>query len=416
MRDSATAAVRPARRTEGIRYAVRDVVALAEEVARGGKPITWLNVGDPNLFDFAPPPHVVEAVHRAMLDNRNGYAPSSGIPEAIEAVRAEAGRAGITNIQHVFITSGASEAIDLTLTALCDPGDNVLTPAPGYPLYTAVLAKLGVENRPYYLDESRGWQPDPDEIAARIDARTRAIVLINPNNPTGGVCERGTVARIAELAARRGLVLLSDEIYDKLLFPGATHTTAAALRGDGCVVTFNGLSKSYLVPGFRIGWGIVSGPAAMVRDFCDAIRKLERARLSANHPEQYAIRPALEGSQEHLRDVTARLARRGEIVCRALAGVPGLSCTPARAAFYAFPKIDLGVDDGPFCERVLRETGVVLVPGSGFGQRGGSQHFRVVFLPPEPQLQRAMEAVAAVARSCSSAPAGPRVLHAGAPQ
>lgn len=398
MTTASTRVLRPARRTAGVTYAVRDIAVLADQVARTGKPMLYLNIGDPNLFDFAPPPHIIEAVHRAMRDNHNGYAPSSGLPEAIEAVRKEAERHGIRSIQHVFITSGASEAIDLALSALADAGDNVLAPAPGYPLYSAVLARLDVEARPYFLDESNDWQPDVDDIASRIDDRTRAIVLINPNNPTGAVYSRATLEKLCRLAVERNIVLFSDEIYDKLLMDGAVHNSTASITPDAKVVTFNGLSKGYVVPGFRIGWGVVSGPADEMRDYCDAIRKLERARLCANHPEQYAIRPALEGPQTHLVEMMAKLTRRRDIVTQGLNAIPGISCVKPRGAFYAFPRLELGVPDLEFVKRVLQDTGVVLVHGSGFAQKPGTDHFRVVFLPPEETLARAMQLIADVAR------------------
>ena len=393
-------AIRPARRTANIKYAVRDIVVLANEVARSGRQMLYLNIGDPNIFDFAPPAHMIDAVAKAMRDNRNGYAPSSGIPEAVDAIRNEAQRKGIRAITHVYVTTGASEGIDLALAALADAGDNVLTPSPGYPLYTAVLARLGVENRAYYLDEANDWQPDVEDIADKIDERTRAIVLINPNNPTGSLYTRETLERIVEIAIERNIVIFSDEIYDKLLFDGREHVSTAALSTEVKVITFNGLSKSYVVPGFRIGWGIVSGPAAELEDYCEAIRKMERARLCANHPEQYAIAPALTGPQDHIGEMIAKLTRRRDITTEKLNAINGISCVKPGGAFYAFPRIDLGVADDEFVARVIRETGVVLVPGSGFGQRPNTQHFRVVFLPPEAQLDQAFAHVAAVAASC----------------
>jgi len=392
-------AIEPAERTRGIKYAVRDVVVLAEAAAKAGRDMLYLNVGDPNIFDFAPPPHIIEATCAAMTANHNGYAPSSGIPEATAAVTDAARAAGIRSICHTYITSGASEAIDLALAALANRGDNVLTPSPGYPLYPAILAKLDVENRPYDLDEESGWRPDVADIAAKIDERTRAIVLINPNNPTGSVCDRETVQRVLDLAIEHNLVLFSDEIYDKLLFDGRKHVVSASLSDEAKVITFNGLSKAYVVPGFRIGWGVISGPPEELEDYCEAIRKMERARLSANHPEQYAIKPALESDQSHLDDMMKRLRRRRDVTTERLNAIDGISCVEPGGAFYAFPRIDLGIDDEAFCRRVISETGVVIVPGSGFGQRPGTQHFRVVFLPPEELLEKAFDRIEQIART-----------------
>ncbi len=392
-------AIRPARRTENIRYAVRDVLALADEARAAGRELLHLNVGDPNIFDFAPSDALVEAAIAAIRANRNGYAPSSGIPEAIDAITEEAHRGGIRNIHHVYVTSGASEAIELALAALADPGDTVLVPSPGYPLYTAVLAKLDVAGRGYHLDEANGWVPDVEEIRGMIDERTRALVLINPNNPTGCQCDEETLRALLALCKEHNVVLFSDEIYDKLVFDGRTHVSTASLDPQAKVVTFNGLSKSYVVPGFRIGWGIVSGPEGEMEAYCEAIMKMERARLSANHPEQYAIPAVLGASDAHIAGVVAKMQARRDLTAERLNAMPGVSCVPPQGAFYAFPRIDLGVSDEAFCGRVIREHGVIVVPGSGFGQVEGTNHFRVVFLPPEDVLHRAYDAIETVARS-----------------
>jgi len=385
--------IKPAKRTNAIEYAVRDVVVVAKQAAAAGKELLYLNIGDPNQFDFMTPLHMVEAVSQAMLANNNGYSPSDGIPDAVEAIRRQAQRNGIAEPRHVFVTTGASEAIEIALTALAEPGDNVLTPSPGYPLYTAVLAKLNVQNNPYYLDEENGWQPDVDDIAKKIDDRTRAIVIINPNNPTGSVASKETLTRLCELAIERNIVVFADEIYDKLLLGDARHHSIGALSDDLCCMTFNGLSKSYLVPGFRIGWGIASGPQKQLAGYIEAMQKITRARLCASHPMQYAIVPALEGPQDHLDDVRARLTRRRDLTVEQLNAIPGISCVPPQGAFYAFPRLALGVADKVFNEGLIREHGVVCVHGSGFGQKPGTEHIRVVFLPPEEILARAYRAI-----------------------
>ncbi len=393
--------IQPARRTAEIKYAVRDIVVLADEAKAAGKQMMYLNIGDPNLFDFKTPQHIIDATHEAMCRNDTGYSPSSGIPEAIAAVEREAKRKGIESINHVFITSGASEAIELAMTALVNAGENVLTPSPGYPLYTAVISKLEAENRPYYLDEENGWQPDVEDMRAKIDENTRAIVLINPNNPTGSVCSDETLRAIIDLAIEHNLVLFSDEIYDKLLYDTgkSASTSTASLSTEAKIITFNGLSKSYLVPGFRIGWGVVSGPPEELEEYCEAIRKMERARVCANHPEQYAITAALEGDQSHLTDMIQRLERRRDICMERINAIEGLSCVNPGGAFYCFPKVDLNVSDTEFVTRIIRETGVIIVPGSGFGQRPGTEHFRVVFLPQEEVLEQAFQNIERIAQS-----------------
>ncbi len=386
---SQTREITPAQRLDNLRYAIRDLVGLANEIKKQGNKILYLNVGDPNIFDFSTPAHVIEAAYRAMRDNKNGYAPSEGLPEALDAIRAEAARAGITSVQDVFVTNGAGEAVDVCLTALLNPGENVLTPSPDYPLYTAVLCKTGAELNSYYLNEEDGWQPEVDDIRKKITSRTRAIILINPNNPTGALCTRKMLEDIAEIARQHNLLIIADEIYDKLILDGAEHLSIAGVAPDVPVVTIGGLSKNYLAPGWRIGWGIVSGEAAAVKPFTEGIHKLLRARLSANHPEQYAIKVALEGPQDHLIEVRKKLSTRRDITVEACNSIPGMSCVPPRGAFYAFPKIDVPQDDAAFVKQLLVERHILVVQGSGFGQKPGTKHFRIVFLPQEPVLKEA---------------------------
>ena len=218
-----------ASRLDNVRYAIRDLACIADEVIQQGHKVLALNVGDPNIFDFKTPAHLIEAVYRAMRDGKNGYAPSSGIKQALDAIRLEAARKGISTVQDAFITTGVSETVDLCLTALLNPGDDLLTPCPDYPLYSAVLAKLGVGLNTYYLNEEDAWQPDLEDIKHKITPHTRGIVLINPNNPTGSVCSRAMLEQIAELARRHNLVIFVDEIYDKLILEDDEHISMAAV-------------------------------------------------------------------------------------------------------------------------------------------------------------------------------------------
>src|SRR5580704_13962555 len=239
--------VTAARRLDNVRYAIRDLACVADEVIQQGHKVLPLNVGDPLNFDFQTPPHIIEAVHKAMRDGKNGYAPSPGIPEALEAIRGEAARKGITSVQDVFVT-----------------------PKPDYPLYSAVLCKLGIALNPYDLNEDDAWQPELADIERKLTPQTRGIVLINPNNPTGSLCSHQMLEQVAELARRHNLVVFSDEIYDKLILPDANgdatpHIAFAAVAPDVPCITFGGMSKNYLVPGWRIGWGIVSGDAAAIK-------------------------------------------------------------------------------------------------------------------------------------------------------
>lgn len=383
-----------ATRLEHVRYAIRDIAVIAERLAEEGKTILPLNIGDPLKFDFRTPPHLFEAVVKAMADGKNGYAPSLGVEEAREAVRAAASLKGIRNVQDVFISQGVSEAVDLCLSALVNPGENVLTPSPEYPLYSAVLARLGAQPNSYALDEGSEWEPDLEHLESRIFTGTRAIVVINPNNPTGAVYSRPTLEAIAELARQHNLVILADEIYDKLVLDGDEHVSIAALAPDVPVVTFNGLSKAYLVPGWRVGWGIVSGDAAAVKPYLEGIHKLLRARLSASHAAQYAVRPALERPQDHLEGVTRRMRARRDLTQEWANSTPRLSCVKPRGAFYAFPKLDITDTDDNFAKQLLIEKQVLVVHGSGFGEAPGTRHIRIVFLPDEPTLTRAYASIA----------------------
>jgi alanine-synthesizing transaminase len=383
-----------ATRLDNVKYAIRDLASVAGEIMAQGHKVVPLNIGDPNVFDFQTPPHLIEAVHKAMRDGKNGYAPSAGIKPALDAIRGEAARKGITTVQDVFVTNGVSETVDACLTALLNPGDDLLTPCPDYPLYSALLTKLGIGLNTYYLNEEDGWQPELEDIKKKITPRTRGIVLINPNNPTGSVCSRAMLEQIAELARRHNLVIFADEIYDKLILDDDEQISIAAVAPDIPVITFGGLSKNYLVPGWRIGWGIVSGEAAVVKNYTEGIQRLLRARLCANHPEQYAIKAALEGPQDHLIEVRKKLRSRRDLTVKWCNSTPRVSCVSPRGAFYAYPRIDIPEPDEVFVKELIVKKHVMVVHGSGFGQKPGTKHFRIVFLPDESTLTKAYTAIA----------------------
>ena len=394
--------IRTAARIDGVTYAVRDVVALANQVAKSGKKMIYLNIGDPCKFDFRTPEPVVEAIVKALRDNQTSYSASEGLPEAREAIRRDAEeRKGIKAIREIFVGHGASEPIETLLTALLEPGEGVLVPSPGYPLYGAVLAKLGARAVHYDLDEENGWQPDVAQMERLCDDGVRAVVLINPNNPTGSVAGRETLEKLLDLAARRKLVVLSDEIYDRMLIDPETQlVSTASLRDDVPIATFGGLSKVWLGPGLRIGWSILSGPEDSLRPLLDAMGRLVRARLCANHPVQWAVKPALEGPNTHVAEVNAKLRRRRDLLVDMVNAIPGWHCVPPRGAFYAFPKFDIpGLDDLTLVREMIQQHGVVLVHGSGFGQKEGTQHVRIVFLPQEELLKDAFTKLAEYTRS-----------------
>jgi len=390
--DFKIAEISPAPRIENVRYAIRDLAVLADEVAKSGREVLMLNIGNPPKFDFQPPAHLIQAVTQAMRDGHNGYAASSGTPDSIEAIRAEAERRGFRNIVDIFVTSGVSEAVEICFSALLDNGQNILCPVPEYPLYTAVVAKLGLQPNGYRLDESNNWEPDLDDIRRKINPQTRGLVLINPNNPTGAVYSRRTLEALAEIAREHNLLIFSDEIYDKLILEGE-HIPIASLAPDLPIVTFNGMSKNYLAPGWRIGWGIVSGPEHALRSYVEGVNRLLRSRLSASHPMCHAIKPALEGPHDHVVEACAKLRRRRDLTVEWANKTPRLSCVPPRGAFYAYPKLDIPETDEEFVKALLREKGVLVVHGSGFGQDPCTRHMRLVFLPEEETLTRAYAAI-----------------------
>jgi alanine-synthesizing transaminase len=384
--------VTPASRMANVRYAIRDLAVVADEVAREGHKILFLNIGDPCKFDFATPPHMIEAVQKAMLDGHNSYGESLGIKPAVMAIGHDAERRGFKQIQSIFVGYGSGEVIDSCLTALLNPGENVLTPRPEYPLYSAVLAKLGAEPNAYDLDEANGWEPDLDDLERRVNSRTKAILLINPSNPTGSVMSRHTLERVIELARQHNLLIFADEIYDKLIYaPGVEHVSIATLAQDVPMITFNGLSKAYLVPGWRIGWAIATGPHEALHPYLEAVHRLLRARLSAPHPFQHAIKPALEGPQDHIPAMREKLRRRAQLTVDWAKRTPRVNLVAPKGAFYAHPALDIPEDDLTFVTALLKEKHVLVVHGSGFGQKPGTHHMRIVFLPPEDVLEAAYQ-------------------------
>jgi len=383
--------IKPADRTLEVKYAIRDILKFADEAKAAGKKLLYLNIGDPMVFDYKTPQHIIEACYKAMNDNHTGYANSSGVAIAREAVDREVKRKGIKSYHDCFITSGVSECIELCLTALANPGEEILTPSPGYPLYTAVLSKLGAKNVPYFLDEDNNWEPDIEDVKRKITPKTKAFVLINPNNPTGSRYSKEVLQEVVKLSIKHNFVIFADEIYDKLVLDGPDSLSIASLSEDAPIITMNGLSKAYLVPGFRIAWAVITGDKNILCDYIEAVNKFLRARLCAVTPLQYAIPAALDGPQDHLDDVRAKLRRRRDITYDRLNAIPNISCVRPTAAFYAFPQLHIDEDDTPFVCDFIRETGVVVVPGSGFGQKPGTRHMRIVFLPQEEVLEEAFD-------------------------
>ncbi|MBL8951306.1 MAG: aminotransferase class I/II-fold pyridoxal phosphate-dependent enzyme [Myxococcaceae bacterium] len=382
---------RPAPHIENVRYAIRNIAVEAARVEAEGKRVLYCNIGDPLRFDFATPPHLVEAVERAMRDGKNGYAPSAGLLAARTAVANDAVKRGMSQVTpgDVFITAGVSEAIDLVLTATLEPGDEVLLPCPGYPLYDAIAARLHAKAVAYHPDEANGWQPDARELESRITSKTRALVICNPNNPTGATYSSQTLAALLDVARRHQLLVLADEIYDRLLY-GGTHVPMGTLAEGVALVMLNGLSKAYLCPGWRVGWLAFVNPN-LTRDLARAVQRLADARLCGPAPVQHAVEPALFGSQAHIAAAMAKLLPRRDLMVKRLNAIRGVSVVAPSGAFYAMPRLELpGLQsDEQFVLKLLREEQVLFVHGEGFGQKPGTHHFRVVFLPPLEVLDEA---------------------------
>ena len=387
--------VRVSSRISGFTYAIRNIVAEARKVEAAGTRVRYLNIGDPIAFGFDTPPHLVEAVSRAMRDGHNGYTASIGILEAREAVAADYTRRGMpVTPDRVVLTSGTSEGIELALGALADEGDEVLVPVPTYPLYTAVLAKLGARAVYYRLDPSNGWQPDLDDIRRHISPATRALVVIDPNNPTGAVYPDATRRALLQLAVEHNVPILADEVYGELGYDGPVPPMAS-LDPDAPVISFSSLSKAYLAPGWRAGW-LAVGRSARLDDVLGAIRKLADGRLCSPGPMQHAITAALTMDRSHQQVFIDALKERADLSIARLNAIPGITCVRPQSAFYAMPKVALppGVTDEDYIVALLRATGVLCVYGSGFGLPAADGFFRVVFLASPAELNEIYDLIA----------------------
>jgi alanine-synthesizing transaminase len=382
-----TASIRASARIRGFTYAIRNIVAEARKVEASGRRVRYLNIGDPIQFGFRTPPHLVEAVSRALRDGHNGYTASAGILPAREAVAAEYTSRGMpVSADRVILTSGTSEGIELALGALADTGDEVLVPTPTYPLYTAVLAKIGARAVYYRTDPSNHWLPDLDDVKRLMTAATRALVVIDPNNPTGAVYPESTRRALIDLAMRSGVPILADEVYGDLGFDGAVPLLGS-LEPDAPILSFSSLSKAYLAPGWRAGW-LAVGRSDRLDEVLGAIKKLADGRLCSPGPMQYAIEAALTGDRTHQREFVRELKMRADLTAFRLGRIEGLRLVPAQAAFYVMPQVALppGTTDEEFVLGLLRATGILCVYGSGFGMPADQGFFRIVFLASPDEL------------------------------
>ncbi|MFW9831682.1 MAG: aminotransferase class I/II-fold pyridoxal phosphate-dependent enzyme [Candidatus Thorarchaeota archaeon] len=384
-------------RTKTITYAIRDVVVAAKKLEASGKQITYLNIGDPIVYDFKTPSFMVDAFCDASRAGMNGYSASTGIPEFRKAVVEKENRVNQVSlkVEDVIATAGISEGIQMMMAALVHPGSEVLVPGPTYPPYLAFVRFFGGTPRTYRCIEEEGWRPDIDDLRSKITDKTVAMVLINPNNPTGAVYPENTVKQFVNIAGEYQLPLISDEVYDRLFYDKAPKSTAA-VSGDVPVIGFNGLSKVYLVPGWRIGYMFFHHPNSELDELKEHILKQARIRICTNAPAQYAAAVALQTSDSYLQDVLLRLRERRDLVYQRLNEIKGISTAKPEGAFYIFPRIELQKrwsTDEAFVMDLLKATGVLIVHGSGFDPVYGANHFRLVFLAPPPTLNSALDAI-----------------------
>ncbi|MFA7268636.1 MAG: pyridoxal phosphate-dependent aminotransferase [Sterolibacterium sp.] len=376
------------------------VLARAKQMEEDGHRIIKLNIGNPAPFGFIAPEEIIQdIIHN--LPEASGYCDSKGLFAARKAIMhytQEKHIAGV-NVDDIYIGNGVSEMIVMAMNALLDAGDEVLVPAPDYPLWTAAVSLSGGVARHYLCDEGAGWLPDLDDIRAKIGPSTRAIVIINPNNPTGALYPVELLREIVDIARTHDLIIYADEIYDKVLYDGATHTSIASLAEDVLCITFNGLSKNYRSAGFRAGWLVVSGEKRHAQDYIEGLNMLASMRLCANVPAQFGIQTALGGYQsiDDLVSPTGRLCRQRDLAWKLLTEIPGVSCVKPKAAMYLFPRLDPKMypiaDDQQFILKLLEEERVLLVQGSGFNWPN-PDHMRVVFLPNADDLTEAIGRIA----------------------
>ena len=373
------------------------VLDEAKRLEAQGHRIIKLNIGNPQPFGFETPPEILVEVVRN-LPTSQGYSDSQGLVSARTAVVQHYQERGIdiTDVDDVWLGNGVSELIQVALNALLDEGDEVLIPAPDYPLWTAATSLSGGKPVHYLCDESSGWMPDIEDMRSKITKRTKAIVIINPNNPTGAVYSPEVLRKIADLAVEHGLIVMADEIYDKILYDDAVHTTFATIAPDVFTITFNGLSKAYRLAGFRSGWMVMTGPRRHAASYIEGVSMLTNMRLCANVPAQHAIQTALGGRQS-IRDLVlpgGRLLEQRDAAVNTLRSIPGVSCVEPKGALYVFPRLDPEVypivDDRKFVLDFLRAERVLVVQGTGFNWPT-PDHLRIVTLPWAADLVEAIQ-------------------------
>jgi alanine-synthesizing transaminase len=388
--------VHPAGRISYVEYAIREIDALARELERRGRRVIRLNIGDPVAYGFQPPKQLLEALARAVEEGFNGYSPSEGLPELREAVAERERRVNGVEVEaeDVVITAGVSEAIGMLMAALVDEGDEVLLPSPCYPVYVPYVKLYGGVPKFYRLVEEGGAWRLGEGFEKLVTPRTKAVVVINPHNPTGAVLGEGEVRRLVEAAASAGAVVVSDEIYDALVFEGRFRSTAAIARGAP-IIGLNGFSKRWLATGWRLGYMYFSDQGGELDEVKEAVVKLARTRLCAPTPAQRAAAEALKQGEGFVESVKEEMRKRRDLFAKLVGEVEGLELAKPQATFYAYPRLTAKgdwSDDLGFAKGLLEEEGVAVVHGRGFYDYSGDR-FRVVFLPPPDVLEEAVERI-----------------------
>ncbi len=372
------------------------VMEMASRMEEEGQKIIKLNIGNVGVFGFDPPEEIQRDMIRN-LPNAAAYSDSKGIFTARKAIMHYCQEKNIEGVEldDIYTGNGVSELIVLSMNGLLNHGDEILVPSPDYPLWTAAVSLSSGTPVHYLCDEAQGWAPSIDDMRAKVSSKTKGIVIINPNNPTGAIYDDATLKAVIQIAREYGLIIFADEIYDKTLFDGKTHTSIASLATDVLMITFNGLSKNYRSCGFRAGWMVVSGDKTIAQDYIEGLNMLSSMRLCANVPGQWAIQTALGGYQSinELVGEGGRLRRQRDLAYDLITQIPGLTCVKPEAALYLFPRLDPAIypidDDQAFVAEFLQEEKVLLVQGSGFNWVK-PDHFRLVFLPNEDILREAI--------------------------
>jgi len=381
-------------RSISVEYAIRDVVLPARELEKKGIKVIKLNIGDPVKYDFDAPEHAKTAYCEAIKEGHNYYSDSEGIKQLREAIAERENRKNNVGISadDVFVTAAVTEALQITIGALTDPGDEILVPGPTYPPYISFTKFMLANPIEYQTKENEGWIPDVDDMRKKITEKTKAIVIINPNNPTGAVYDEKTIKEIIDLAGEYGVPIISDEIYDLITYD-KKHVSPSALSKDVPVIVFNGMSKVYFATGWRLGYMYLVDREGVLEEVREAIGKLLRVRLCPSTPAQYAAIKALTGPMDYLERYLKKLRKRRDLIYKRLAEMDHISVQKPEGAFYIFPKVDIQKgpwkNDKEFVLDLLKEKHVLVVHGSGFGN-AGKDHFRAVYLPEESVLEEAM--------------------------